>query len=153
MAKYKGVAPKGGERAEAVTLFLRVPAVDWPRIVVGEKTEFRTTPREGSRMGKAKCPTPVVAYRTRQGHDNDFKLLLLQEMRAEPLFAVSEVPESLAREGFETYDLFRRYWRARQRRPFVPLEVVQVWRVCLPTQRDYRDMGDRLLCQLYGPYL
>lgn len=153
MAKYTGVAPAGAERAEAVTLFLRVPAVDWPRLMVGEKTEFRTTPREGSRIGKAKTPTPVVAYRTRRGHANDFKLMVLEEYRREPLFAVSEVPESLEREGFETYDHFRRYWRARQRRPFVPLEVVQVWRVRHWQDGDLVRQGYGLLKRLYGAYL
>ncbi|MFL5350909.1 MAG: hypothetical protein ACJ8AT_39580 [Hyalangium sp.] len=153
MARYKGVAPEGAERAEAVTLFLRVPAVDWPRLVLGEKTEFRTTPREGSRITKAKTPTPVVAYRTRRGHDNDYKLMVLEEFRREPLFEVSQHPELLKREGFENYDLFRRYWRARQHREFVPMEVVQVWRVRSWEDGDLVRQGFELLKRLYGAYL
>lgn len=153
MAKYTGAIPDGAERTELVTLFLRVPAEDWPRIVLGEKTEFRTTPREGSKLGRAKTPTPVVAYRTRRGHANDFKLMVLEEYRREPLFEVSLNPELLAREGFETYDHFRAYWKARQRREFVPMEVVQVWRLRRWQEGDLIRQGHNVLRQLYGTYL
>ena len=145
--------PAGAERATATTLFLKVPAVDWPRIVLGEKTEFRTTPREGSQLGNAKAPTPVVAYRERRGHDSDFKLMVLEEFRREPLFEVSLNPELVAREGFASYDQFRGYWKGRQRREYVPMEVVQVWRVRPWQDGDLVRQGYELLKRLYGAYL
>lgn len=155
MGSHGGSGPNGLTQHQASTLFLRVPAVDWPRVRIGEKTEFRTMPRESSRLLTAYLPTPVVAYSTGSGpfRETVHELMVLEERKHEPLFAISEDAEALAREGFESYDLFRRYWRARQRGVYRPMQKVWVWRVRRWESGDVIRQGAALLRQLYGEHL
>lgn len=144
------------------TRFLRVPSFDWPAVKIGAKTEFRTKPREGSRLITCNTPTPVVAYSLSNGPLRQIvsKLMVLEERKFEPLFALAEDAEGLAREGFESYDHFRRYWRKRNKGRFVPMQRVWVWRVRpwrhAPdewSRGDEDKMGEALIEELYGEHL
>lgn len=148
-----GSAPKPYMQRKASTLFLRVPVEDWPRVVIGEKTEFRTLPREGSVLHKAYLPTPVVAYCVRPVDQYVNKLMVLLERRIEPVFAISDDPAAIAREGFESYDEFRRYWRKRRKGAYRPMERVQVWRVRPYTEGDMTILGAQMFRRLYGDFL
>jgi hypothetical protein len=136
----------------AKTLFLRVPRVDWPRVKIGEKTEFRTRPREGSDLLSVNPPTPVVAYSVDGNGKYDRQLMVLLERRFEPLFAITEDPDAIAREGFDSYEEFRAYWRRRRHGAYAPMERVFVWRVRLWEDDDDRTFGARLFTRLYGEY-
>lgn len=135
------------------TLFLRVPSADWSRIYVGEKTEFRARPGEASRLLTVNLPTPVVAYAQRRATGYQSKLMVLEEKRYEPLFNIAQDAEALAREGFETYDEFRRYWRARRKGIYRPMEMVHVFRVRPWGGYDLQRFGVQLLAHLYGEWL
>lgn len=153
MGRDGGRAPTPYTQRHASTLFLRVPALDWPRVKIGEKTEFRTLPRESSRVALAKCPTLVVAYeRTGLGH-YDAQTMVLEEHRYEPLFAISDDAEGIGREGFDSYDHFRRYWRARRHGVYRPMEKVHVWRLRPLRGGDVEFFGARLVDHLYGDWL
>lgn len=148
-------------RHQVSTRFLYVPAEDWPRVRLGEKTEFRTRPREGSNLLTCALPTPVVAYSRRMNGDvssHSTKLMVLTHRSLEPLFNISENPEALAREGFESYDDFRRYWRARNggrdNNRFQPMQRVYAWRVRpFEAWLDHETLGVALLTELYGEHL
>lgn len=156
MGSHGGDAPNPYTQRHASTLFLRVPNGDWARVKIGEKTEFRTMPKESSRLLRCKTPTPVVAYTVRRAlNQYDAALMVLQERRHEPLFAISENPEAITREGFASYDEFRRYWRARMKGVYRPMQMVRVWRV-RPWDREAGDallFGLELLEHLYGDFL
>lgn len=160
MGSRGGNAPNPYAQHQAFTQFLRVPFIDWPRVKIGEKTEFRTKPRESSRILRANTPTPVVAYAINGSGEYDRKLMVLEEHRYEPLFAISDDSEAIAREGFETYDHFRRYWRKRRKGVYRPMERVHVWRVRRfhlgtdPFEADDEStLGVALFEHLYGDYL
>lgn len=142
-------------RHQASTRFLRVPAADWPAVRLGAKTEFRTRPRESSRLLSCNVPTPVVAYTTSTLGWPDIKsqLMVLEDRRYEPLFNIAEDEGALAREGFESYDHFRRYWRKRNAGRYVPMQRVWVWRVRRFEPGDLQALGARLLTDLYGEHL
>jgi hypothetical protein len=143
-------------RHQASTRFLRVPAEDWARVRIGEKTEFRTRPRERSNITTCALPTPVVAYTTRRSGDVDpfsTKLMVLLERRYEPLFNIAEDPGALEREGFESYAHFRSYWKARNGGKYVPMQRVYVWRVREFVENDTYVLGTELLRELYGEHL
>jgi len=150
---HGGSAPKPYRQREAKTLFLRVPHVDWTKVKIGEKTEFRTTPHESSKIITANLPTPVVAYAVNGYDEYDAKLMVLEGRRHEPLWEIANDVTGLRREGYGTYDEFRRYWRKRQKGVYRPLQMVWVWQV-----REFRDEdiiveGARLLRRLYGEFL
>jgi hypothetical protein len=85
--------------------------------------------------------------------------MVLEKTWREPLGSLSE--ESLTREGFNVEELgrerayqeFRRYMRNRERRPFRPLQEVQVYRVRPWTPDDAEPMAQALLERLYGEFL
>lgn len=139
-------------RHQASTRFLRVPVVDWPSVRAGIKTEFRTRPRQGSRLLSVTLPSPVVAYSNARP-EIATKLMVLTHRDYAPLFGIAEDPEALARENCETYDAFRTYWRARNKGLYVPLQKVWVWRVRPWAFGDDEAMGLRLLGDLYGEHL
>lgn len=156
MGSRGGDAPNNLKQRRLATLFLRVPSIDWPRVAIGEKTEFRTMPREGSRVLTTYLPTPVVAYATANGPLREMvhKLMVLEERRYEPIFAISDDPEAIRREGFESYDHFRRYWRARQKGVYRPMQRVWVWRVRPWDDReDHVRLSVAMLEHLYEDYL
>jgi hypothetical protein len=154
MGSRGGNAPNPWSQRQVSTLFLRVPFEDWTRIKLGEKTEFRTKPREGARLLSVKLPTPDVAYAHSLTVGYDGKLMVLEERRYEPLFAISQDEAAIQREGFASYDEFRRYWRKRRKGVYRPMERVYVWRV-RPWQgnHDLTRMGTRVLHALYGDFL
>lgn len=149
-----GNAPKPYAQRKASTLFLRVPVEDWSRVSIGEKTEFRTMPREGSLLARAYLPTPVVAYCVKPPL-NEYvnRLMVLLERRFEPLFAISEDQAAIEREGFNTYDEFRRYWRKRRKGVYRPMERVHVWRVRPYFEGDAELLGAAMFRRLYGDFL
>lgn len=134
------------------TRFLRVPWRDWAAVVTGEKRMFRHPVRQQARaMGFT--PTGVVAWTRRMAsHDLETALMVLEEIKTEPLGAIS--PADLALEGFESLAEFRRYWKARfaSGRGFDPL-----MKVAVVTVRPWQDGDDELLAhalldRLYGPW-
>jgi len=148
-----GTHPRPYHQSAAVTLFLRVPYVDWTRVKVGEKTAFRTRPGERSaRVQHTELPTPIVAYAT-NGHGwYDRLLMVLEGHRVEPLFLATEDSEAIAREGFPTHHHFRRYWRKRRGGIYRPAELVHVWEVRRWEESDHVDMGRLLVDRLYGDF-
>lgn len=129
-------------RAFERTAFLRLPRRDWAAITTGEKTEFRSPGGSGvPPLGMLKPPTPVIVYSPPSGYggpDLLFELMVLEECFKEPLGAISA--ESLANEGFESLDQFRRYWKLRftkQRRPWVPGKPISVFRL-----RPWKPVSD-----------
>lgn len=152
-----GDGPGGHTQRELKTLFLRAPADDWPALTQGLKTEFRAKPM-GAFMSTVGTPTPVVLYARAPGSGLErHKLMILVEHRTERLMDIAEQPDALIREGFPTYDHFRRYWRARTRRPYRALDVVQAfrlepWGAMYPDRISY-ELGRLLLERLYGDYL
>lgn len=128
--------------------------MDWAAIRIGAKTEFRTRPREGSRIVSCNLPTPVVAYATSNSQrELAAKLMVLTERNYEPLFNIAEDEAALAREGFDSYDLFRRYWRKRNGGRYDPMQRVWVWRVRVFTFRDEVELGVALFQELYQEHL
>ena len=137
----------------ASTTFLRVPHHDWPRVKIGEKTEFRTRHRERLAIISVKPPTPVVAYTENTLGEFEFKVMVLEGYKYEPLFNISMDPEAVAREGFPSYDEFRRYWRARTGGTYMPVEKVWVWRLRPVGEDDLAMLGRTLVDYLYGRYM
>jgi hypothetical protein len=147
------VASERQPRHQVTTRYLRVPAEDWAAVRQGIKTEFRTRPREGV-LTKCNVPTPVVAYATRRvAGATPTALMVLEERRYEPLFYLADDADGLAREGFPTYDHFRRYWRKRTGDSYRPTARVYVWRVRPWRAGDGHAFGASLLHELYGEHL
>jgi hypothetical protein len=140
------------EQRQALTCFLRVPAEDWPRVKIGEKTEFRTRHRERVALVSIKPPTAVVAYAD-EGEGHDWQVMVLEEYRYEPLFSITFDAEAVEREGFASYDDFRRYWRKREGGVYMPAEKVWVWRLRPMETGDTAMLGISLLHHLYGRFL
>lgn len=141
------------------TFFLRVPAIDWVPVTHGVKSEFRAAPNQVPQAllrDTIELPTPVVAYRvsTEGGHAHRLihahRLMVLEETWVEPLGAISE--EGLRREGFESVAHFRRYWMARSRRRFRPLQKVRVFRVRLIVPGDWEAFAEVFMDRLYGEF-
>lgn len=133
----------------ASTIFLRVPAVDWPAVKRGLKTEFRAGGGESSQLWNVECPTPVVAYaKVRDRYAG--QLMLLEARWQEPLGAIDA--ESLAREGFASLAEFRRYWMYRERKRFTPTRNIFVYRVRPITPGDLDEAARGLLDRLYSDF-
>lgn len=145
MARHS--APKPFESHRASTVFLRVPGVDWSKIKGGFKREFRLT---GSALLGLQCPTPVVLYVERNGV-YEHVVMVLEEARREALGSIS--PASLEAEGFPSIAHFRRYWMARTKRRFRPLDTCSVYRVRPWRPSDNEAMGMTILRRLYGEFL
>lgn len=154
MGSQGGGGPNGLTQRHLRTLFLRAPYQDWAALTQGYKTEFRARPKGALRYN---APTPVVLYAVSGLGRWTSKLMVLVEHRSERLVDIADQPESLLREGQESYDHFRRYWRARTRRPFRPLDKVEVFQLApwpSGTQSLQIDqLGRVLLERLYGDYL
>jgi hypothetical protein len=150
MAADGGHGPKPFQQHRASTTFLRVPAADWPLIARGAKTEFRGARGASSQLWSVEPPTPVVAYAIMRGvHEGH--LMLLEEVRREPLGAISD--ESLRREGFSSFAEFRRYWMHREKRRFQPTREVFVYRVRPWLPSDRTKMATMLFDRLYGDWV
>lgn len=142
--------PKPFTQREAKTIFLRVPFVDWPMVTNGDKTEFRAGSGSVSGLKFVEPPLPVVAYTYHPVQGYQAKLMILEERRQEPLAAITG--ESLEREGFESFEEFRSYWCARERRRFTPTRQIVVYRVRLFEKGDEELFADRLFEHLYGAF-
>jgi len=149
MASDGSRGPKPWKQRHAKTLFLRVPAADFPLVARGRKTEFRSASGMVSGLHFVEPPTPVVAYMEKRGK-YESKLMVLEERRTEPLGAISE--ESLRNEGFATLAEFRRYWMRRERRRFRPTRDVVVYRVRPFEQSDAEWFARKLIEHLYGEW-
>lgn len=154
MGSHGGSSPNGLTQREARTLFLRVPAIDWPKVSQGSKTEFRTLPI-GATSKAFHGPTPVVAYVAAPRQRTRTMIMLLLNCRRERLVDIADKPGSLAREGMASYDDFRRYWRRRTARPYRPLQEVDVFTLSQwpKDQLAIDQLGRHLLTRLYGDYL
>ena len=142
-------------RRQVSTLYLRVPTDDWARVKIGEKTAFRMPNGSQSvrqQVNRAPLPTPVLAYMLTPMPRYDCQLMVLEGHRLEPLYALIGDDEALAREGFPTYDHFRRYWRARWFGVWRETELVHVYEVRPWTDDDFEEMGKLLLERLYGAF-
>lgn len=151
MAADGSKGPKPYEQRRASTVFVRVPTSDWVEVKSGHKTEFRGSPGAVSSLNWVETPTPVVAYRYSRAHGYDAALMVLEERWQEPLGAIT--PESLAREGHESFAHFRRYWIRREGKRFRPTREVVVYRIRRWAPEDARLFADRLLARLYGDFL
>lgn len=157
MGSRGGDSPDGLQQRHLRTLFLRAPHQDWAALTQGYKMEFRLPPR-GKMAERFQAPTPVVLYAVSpQLKRRAEKLMILTHHHTEQLMDIGGQPDALIREGMESYDHFRSYWRARTRRPYVPLATVEVFRLAPwpeGTQSLQIDqLGRALLQRLYGDYL
>lgn len=148
MTSRASTPPEPWAQRELRTFFLRVPESDWLGVKHGRKREFR---RRASGVAIPEVPTPVVAYRFKNGLRHDRVLMVLERTWREPLGAISE--DSLAREGYSSLAEFRRYWKIREKRPFRPLDEVQVYQVRLWEAEDIERMGRVLVARLYAEHL
>lgn len=142
--------PAGLTGRQTRTRFLRAPTGDWPVLSQGHKEEFRV-PRKGMAV-PWNAPTPVVLY-TKSVHGIRTQLMVLVEHRVERLFEVGQNPDSLQREGFETYDHFISYWRAVHRKGYNPLQEVDVFRITQFAEGWLGQCGWELIKALYADYL
>src|SRR4051794_20235096 len=124
-----GQGPRPWTARYAQTLFVRVPKADWPLVKRGLKREFRGTPGNQSALWMTEPPVPVLAYTMerasyRQQTAYDARLMVLERVWREELAAISD--ESLANEGFDSFEAFRRAWMRRYRdgKKFRPTQVV-----------------------------
>jgi hypothetical protein len=149
-------------RVEAETLFLRAPAKDWPKILAGDKTEFRHASAQPWKYGipkATKTPTPVVLYGETKERNNHrlsrraFAMGILLDFYVEPVIGVADRPESIQREGFEDFATFRRYWRGRNEGKFHGMQEVCAFQIRLFHMTDSANLGIMLLYELYGHYL
>jgi hypothetical protein len=150
-----GAGPKPYKQRRASTIFLRVPAYDWAAVRLGAKREFRAASGAVSGLKFVDPPTPVVAYTWAQNIGWESQLMVLEDRWQEPLAAISA--ESLAAEGFQSFDQFRAYWCARERRRFTPTRMVVAYRV-RPFVWDEGPDGDQtrfaeqIFDHLYGAF-
>lgn len=146
-------------RVDDQTLFLKVPPKDWPRVMAGDKTEFRWPCHMPWKYGVPKntpTPTPVVLYGETGGHRTlrrAFAMAILLDFYVEPIIGVADRQESIEREGFPDFSHFRRYWRTRNKGKFHGMEEVSAFHIKLFDQTDATNLGLILLYRLYGHYL
>lgn len=145
-----GRGPKPFKQVQLRTVFLRVPSVDWAAVKRGAKTEFRSIGGNTTQLWNTRTPTPVVIYR-KSGAGYDSHLMVLEDVRREKLIEMS--PQSLEAEGFRTFEEFRQYWMRRERRKFMPMAEVFVYRLREWMEDDFAVMGEALLERLYGEFL
>ena len=94
---------------------------------------------------------PCLAHRIHGSGDYDAEPMVLEAVWREPLMAISA--ESLAAEGFASFDEFRRAWMIAERRRFRRLDLITASRVRPWTPGDTAEMGDMLLRRLYGDFV
>lgn len=146
----EGRGPKPFKQVQLRTIFLRVPSADWAAVKRGSKTEFRSLGGKTTQLWRVVTPTPVVIYR-KSGAGYDSQLMVLEETWREKLIEMSD--RSLEAEGFRTFEEFRQYWMRRERRKFMPMAEVFVYRLRPWVNDDFAVMGEALLERLYGEFL
>lgn len=150
-SRQRPSSPKPWRQFEARTTFLRVPADDWLLVKQGRKTEFRAAGHGVTQLWNVTTPTPVVGYAVRSLGRYESTLLVLEATWQEPVSAISA--ESLEREGFPDMAHFRRYWMARHKRRFRPLQNVQVYRVRPLPPEEHATAGLQLFHKLYAEHV
>lgn len=153
MAADGSRGPKPWHQRRLSTTFLRVPYGDWPAVKRGLKTEFRAGSGNNQvpQLWGVKPPTLVVAYSIDSQFRHEGRLMVLEDMRHEPLGAIDA--GSLEAEGFASLAEFRAYWIAREHRRFTPTRMVFAYRVRPYTVGDLDIFGDAALTHLYGEFL
>lgn len=153
MAADGGHGPKPWAKRQLSTTFLRVPYGDWPAVKRGLKREFRAGSGNNQvpQLWGVRPPTLVVAYSIDSQFRHDRRLMVLEDMRQEPLGAIS--PESLEREGFATLAEFRTYWMAREHRRFTPTRMIFAYRLRPVYPADLDAYADAALEHLYGDFI
>lgn len=146
----EGRGPKPFPQSQVRTTFLRVPSIDWAAIKRGSKTEFRSMGGNTSPMWRVKTPCPVVIYKKGAGGYAS-QIMILVETWREKLIEMS--PASLEAEGFKSFDDFRRYWMRRERRKFMPMNEVSVYKLRPWQSGDLQLMGELLMKRLYGDFI
>lgn len=152
MAADGSRGPKPYTQRRFSTVFLRVPARDWPQVRLGYKTEFRAGTGKNAvpQLFGVPTPIPAVAYAIRNGR-HESQLMVLEACWQEPLGAIS--PESLRREGFASLAEFRRYWMEREHKRFAPTRHVFAYRVRPFTAADVETSALRIFDHLYGAFI
>lgn len=150
--------PKPYEQRQASTLFVRVPAVNWPFVKRGHHREFcGLRGKAGSIVGilSIPTPTPIVAYSMknvgRYGNQEpvyEHALMVLQVVRHEPIAAVD-----FEAQGHVSFAAFRRSYMERTHERFDSAEKVMTYRVRPWEPGDTEAMGFALLNRLYGDFL
>lgn len=150
-------------RRRVGNLPIRVPAVDWSKVVTGQKTMFRAySERGGDRQRpvvpiETPAPRPCLLYAVRHngpGRSRRYEAVpaWLLAHRQEPLGAITS--EDLAEEGFEFRPAFKWYWQDRYRKlGWRPTDMVSVLRVRVITDTDLENMGRFLFDELYAEWL
>jgi hypothetical protein len=133
------------------TVFVRVPVGEWGAIRDGRKREFRAESGNASGLWSVETPVPCVAYKLDSQGRYSAMLMVLEAVWREPLMAISA--ESLAAEGFASFDEFRRHWVIREHRYFPSLALTTVYRVRPWTPDDVDEMGELLLRRLFDEFL
>lgn len=150
LERFNGKAFEGGIDGQTTRTFaLRVPQVDWAKVVVGVKTEFRRT---GYHAFEVDLPIVVVGYYYNKTTKKTItSLLVLEECFTEVLGAISQA--SIAAEGFDTLREFIAYWRGRYRDGYRGMAEVTVYRLrpFVPEDRDF--FAYRIFDHLYADYL
>jgi hypothetical protein len=118
------------------THLLRIPLTDWAAVTQGRKTEIRFG---RPMLHPPHTPSAAIGYAwSRFRAENFTAMLVIEDAWSEVLGSIS--PESLEREGFDSFVAFRTYWRERVHgHTFLRDQVVTVLRL-----RPWRD-GDREL--------
>lgn len=144
--------PKPYRQASAKTMFLRVPAADWPAVKMGVKREFRASPGQQTQVWNVLPPIAVVAYAVRTTGSHDRRLMVLEKTWREPLGAIG--PDGLAAEGCKTLAEYKRKWAKQNKRRFPAMRQVQVYRVRpFNGADDAADLGLLLFHRLYGEFV
>lgn len=151
-------------RRNVGNLPIRVPTVDWAKVVTGEKHMFRTYCARATSPERPVVPPDTVVPRScllyavrfdGPGRSRRWEATpgVLLSHRQEPLGAIT--PEDLEAEGFKFLPAFRFYWKQRYRkfgwRPWDMVSVLEVrpWNVGVD---DLDTQGRWLLEQLYGEW-
>lgn len=149
----RGKGPKPYRQSRVSTTFVRVPREDWSLVKRGHKTEFRSSiGGDVAQFWGIQPPMPVIAWTWSKIRGYDHKLMVLEAAWREPVGAISA--ESLEREGYDSYEEFRRYYMHRERRHFTPTREVQVFRLRQwEHSTDFSAFGEAILLKLYGDFL
>lgn len=150
-------------RKNVGNLPIRVPAVDWSKVIVGEKRMFRTYSERGGNRETAvvpadtECPRPVLLYAVRHNGPGrsrrwEAKTGILMSHRQEPLGSIT--PGDLALEGFEYLNAFRWTWKQRYKKTgWRPTDMVSVLQVRPVWPEDHDWIRDWAYDELYGEWL
>lgn len=157
------VAPTGGgsiaqEALRSVSnLPIKVPAVDWAPVSVGEKRMFRWYANGTAQLPAGETlPRPCLLYAARRVQAADERWVampgVLTACRTEPLGSIKAA--DVAAEGFEYLPAFRWYWKLRYKRlGWRPWDLVNVYEVRPLFEEDAEWAARWALDRLYGEWL